>query len=451
MKKVYPVDEKMIKRTQNWLLSRKDKKGGFLRNKRALDSFGGAPEDITNGYIVWSLTEAEIKNLDLEVEALLKDATNKKDTYLVGLAAGSLYNVGKNEEGKKLANKLIEFQQEDGSVQNSKTTITKSYGNSLLIETTAISILTWLHDDETFGKYTEKAMKWLLTRCQSGKFGSTQGTILSLKAIVAYDKARAKPQRDCSLNVLIDGKHKLILPIFAKSNDPIIMEDFSKYLTPGEHTIECTLTDGKFPFTLNIEYYTESGDSSDKCNIEISAKLSETKLKEGGGSEILCSLKNKSSEKTGMVMGIFGLPGGMEPRHDQLKELKKSGTIAFYEIRGREVIIYLRCLDKNEERKFKIDVIARIPGKYTGPASRGYLYYVDEDKHWIEGLKCEILVDGNENESSIDNLPESELKVVKQFQNKKDDKKEIKEKVVKKSAGLFSSISTKPDDIDFKF
>lgn len=46
MKEVFPlVDNQMIERTKKWLLERKDKvKGGFQRNPRALDSFGGAPE-----------------------------------------------------------------------------------------------------------------------------------------------------------------------------------------------------------------------------------------------------------------------------------------------------------------------------------------------------------------------------------------------------------------------
>jgi len=48
-------------------------------------------------------------------------------------------------------------------------------------------------------------------------------------------------------------------------------------------------------------------------------------------------------------------------------------------------------MTENEERKFKIDFIARIPGTFTGPASRAYLYYTNEfKKKWLPGLKCSI-------------------------------------------------------------
>ncbi|HMC64133.1 MAG TPA: alpha-2-macroglobulin family protein, partial [Gemmataceae bacterium] len=56
MAKVHDVNPEMVERTRQYLMSRKDGKGGFQRNPRALDSFGAAPEHITNAYIVWAIT-----------------------------------------------------------------------------------------------------------------------------------------------------------------------------------------------------------------------------------------------------------------------------------------------------------------------------------------------------------------------------------------------------------
>src|SRR5262249_21016113 len=44
LSRVYDVDPAMLKRTQQYLLARKDGKGGFQRNPRALDHFGRAPD-----------------------------------------------------------------------------------------------------------------------------------------------------------------------------------------------------------------------------------------------------------------------------------------------------------------------------------------------------------------------------------------------------------------------
>ncbi len=37
-----------------------------------------------------------------------------------------------------------------------------------------------------------------------------------------------------------------------------------------------------------------------------------------------------------------------------------------------------------------LSLIASIPGSYTGPASRAYLYYTDENKLWVDGMKSKL-------------------------------------------------------------
>src|SRR5205807_4856918 len=62
MARVYAVDPAMLKRTQQYLLDQRDEKGGFKRNRRAVDQFGRAPQDLTNAYIVWALTETGVRD-----------------------------------------------------------------------------------------------------------------------------------------------------------------------------------------------------------------------------------------------------------------------------------------------------------------------------------------------------------------------------------------------------
>jgi len=394
MSKVYPVDKQMLDRTLKWLYGRKDGNGGFLRNKKQLDSFGGAAQDITNAYILWTLTEGgeAASLLETEINALQQDALKKTDTYLLGLSAGCLYNVGRSKEGKELAEKMIPAQQGDGSVLQSTETITRSGGTNLIIETTAVAIIAWLHDYKAFLLHVESAMKWLLTKCTNGRFGSTQGTILALKAIIAYEKVRASSSKsDAKFSVILNRKSLGDINVSTTGADPILYASFGDKLVVGKNSLEIGLTKGvSIPMSMSVEYFCEIPESSSKCVIDFDCKLNGETFEEGSGGEIAVSLKNLSEEKQGMVVAIVGLPGGLEPRHDQLKELVKAEKLDAYEIRGREVICYLRGMTIKEERKFKIDVIARIPGRFTGPASRAYLYYTDEFKKWISGMKCVI-------------------------------------------------------------
>jgi alpha-2-macroglobulin-like protein len=390
MAKVFPVDPNMIDRTKKWLYSRKDGKGGFKLDSQALDDFGAAPQDITNAYIVWSLTEAGEKDLDLEITSIYKDAKSKKDAYLWGLAASSLFTTGKVNEAMELANEICNHQEKTGEVLQSKTTITCSRGKSLNIETTAIAILTWMND-EKFSQNVENAMNWLLKQCNNGSFGNTQSTVLALKAIVKFDTKRGETSNDVKTSFKLDGKN-FDVDLSKKNDEGVVLVNLDSSVAPGEHTLELKLSgEGSLPFSFFAKYFSEKPDTSEKCEIDLKNYLSSETFEEGSTGEMNVEISNLVDEKQAMTLAIISIPGGLEPRHENLQELVKSGKIAFYEIKGRDVVIYLRGMRKKEVLKFKFDVLARIPGNFKSSASRAYLYYVDEDVKWIDGTQCKII------------------------------------------------------------
>jgi hypothetical protein len=83
-----------------------------------------------------------------------------------------------------------------------------------------------------------------------------------------------------------------------------------------------------------------------------------------------------------MTLARVGIPGGLVFQTWQLKELRDKGAIDFYETRPREVILYWRALPPNAKKDVDIDLLANVPGRYTAPATSGYLYYTNEDKSW---------------------------------------------------------------------
>ncbi len=123
MARVHAVDPEMIKRTQTFLLSRRDGNGGFKRNPRALDGFGGAPKHTTDAYIVWALVESDpddAEKLDLtkEIAALKAQAADEnsvggKDAYFVALVANVLLQRGDREAAHQAA-RPVEGQAREG-------------------------------------------------------------------------------------------------------------------------------------------------------------------------------------------------------------------------------------------------------------------------------------------------------------------------------------------------
>ena len=102
------------------------------------------------------------------------------------------------------------------------------------------------------------------------------------------------------------------------------------------------------------------------------------------------TITNKTAQGQPMTLARIGIPGGLAFQTWQLKELKDKGTIAFYETRAREVILYFRELAPSAIVTVPIELQASVPGTYTAPASSAYLYYNDEHKTWVEPVKVRI-------------------------------------------------------------
>ncbi len=404
MARVQDVDPAMLKRTQDYLLSRRDGKGGFLRNPRALDSFGRAPDDVTNAYIVWALTESgNDDDLTTELNALAGQAKTSKDPYFLSLVANSLINRARTDEAVTLLQTVAGAQKEDGHLDAEKTSITGSGGRDLQIETTALAVLGWLKANPgAFNANLQKAVKWIgQQRGGYGGFGSTQSTILALKALIAYTNANKRTAEGGELRLFVGDKEaaKLSFPAGASEALTLELKDAETVLRPGKNDVRVAVT-GKntFPYTLAWSYQTLKPVAAEDCPVRLRTALSETKVSEGDLLRLNVTLENVSGQGQGMAVAVLGLPGGLTVPED-MKQLKQytrvpeDGSrplVSAFEVRGRELVLYWRDLAPGQKIQVPLDLIARVPGEYSGPASRGYLYYNADHKDWVDPLRVTI-------------------------------------------------------------
>lgn len=391
MKQVRAVDDAMLQRTRQWLLNRRDGQGGFARKNQALDSFGRAPEPTTNAYVVWALLESGEKGLEKEIAAVKSTALESNDSYVIALAANILALANDLENSRRLIDKLVKKQNASGAIEGALTSITSSGGQALLIETTALSALAFLRDP-AYLPYLEKSMAFIVESCKNGRFGSTQSTILALRAIVHYDKSRARPKAGGTLRLLVDGQPiGQPVPFTPQSQGALNLPDAAPLLTPGKHTLELKMDQGStMPFSLAVGYFNTLPDSAEQCKVGLDVSLRNPELAEGDVTEAKVTVINRTNDILPTPIAIVGIPGGLEVRHDQLKELVKAGTIDAYEVLGRQVVLYWRGLKPQAKVELPLSLLAAIPGTYTAPASRSYLYYTDEYKHWTSPLKVKI-------------------------------------------------------------
>jgi uncharacterized protein YfaS (alpha-2-macroglobulin family) len=397
MARVYSVDSGMLQRTRGWLLAARDGKGGFKRERRALHTWI-EDRDCSNAYITWALLMAgePATSLRPEIDTVKAAAKKSENSYVIALGANVALADKDAETARALLDRLAAKQAKDGFVDGGTTTIVGSGGIALQVETTAFAVMGWLQD-KTYVGNVEKSLKWLADVCEGGRYGSTQATVLALRAIVAYDQARSTPKAPGSIQLTVDGRQAgSEVKIGPETTGAIILTDIAELLEPGQHTVEIRMKGGsEMPCSMTVQYSDDKPDSSAQCKVGVSVALDSDTVAEGKFTEATVTVINRAEDEIiPTPVAIIGIPGGLEVRHDQLKELVKSGKIAAYEVLGRQVVLYWRSLKAQEKVQLPLSLVAAIPGTYTGPASRAYLYYTDEFKTWAAPLRVTITPTG---------------------------------------------------------
>ncbi|QEG40588.1 MG2 domain-containing protein [Roseimaritima ulvae] len=404
MRTVMDIDLNMISRTRKWLMARRDGNGGWKRNPRHLHSWS-VSQDVVNAYVLWALTEADAavgnvratsRELNDELTRLESVAMATDDAYLLALSAAALANVNRDEAASRLLEKLVVQQAEDGSLRG-RTSVTQSGGKSLQVETTALAVIAWSKTGG-FQEPRQRAAAWLVdSRDGRGGFGSTQATVLALKALLAFGNS-ATP-RGGRLVVLADGNPiaEAALPEDAADGAMIEITGLAERLIdadidPRQATLELRVDDGvRLPCSLDVAFHASVPESHPETALQLDVHLAETDgVAAGSIVQVDATVKNVTPSGVPMSVAVIGLPGGVEPRTEELDELRSEGVFDYYELRPREVILYWRTIAPEEAKVVRFHVTAEIPGRYTAPPSRAYLYYTAEQVHWTPPLEIEI-------------------------------------------------------------
>jgi len=192
---------------------------------------------------------------------------------------------------------------------------------------------------------------------------------------------------------------RLAFPAGASEALTLRVPNAEEVLKAGANKVRVEIS-GKnaFPYTLSWTYSTLQPVSAENCPVRLTTKLAKTEVTESDSVRLTVRVENKSGKGQGMAVAIVGLPGGLTVPED-LKQLKEYTAkpvngdrplVSAFEIKGRELILYWRDLAPDQKIEVPVDLIGRVPGEYSGPASRAYLYYNADLKHWVEPLKLTI-------------------------------------------------------------
>lgn len=380
------VDQKMIDRTAEWLMNHKDGKGGFKREQHAYHDFGRISDDILNAYIVYSLAEAGYGNIKKEFDASYKKAMETKDPYMLSMMVNAAFSLKENSKADEALKVLIEKQNKNGSFNGATHSITYSQGQSLIIETTSLSIMSILKSGSKDAVALNNAVQYLVSaRSGSGVFSSTQGTILALKSLTEYAKFSKKTTEDGTIEIYVDGNKVSEKSYKSGDKGAIEITGLEEYLkTDGKHKMKVKYVGVKnsLPYSVAVNWSTSLPVSDKECNIDLKTRLSSKTANVGETVRMTATITNKMNADVPSAMAIIGIPGGFTVQPWQLKELQEKKVFDYYELKGNNIAIYYRGMAPNSVKEINLDLKAEIPGTFDAPASSAYLYYTNEFKTW---------------------------------------------------------------------
>jgi CD109 antigen len=297
----------------------------------------------------------------------------RDDAYALAIAALAFARVKNTTAAEAAIDRLMEIAIRDDS---------GIHGEPHAVETTAYAALAMIEMEKA---QANDAIKWLaLQRNGQGGFGSTQDTVMALKALMTAARAQS---RNVNLTITAKAAVKGVVAEFNVDSSnfdvlqiaelPVGSDIELSAIGSGEARFQLVRIFNVFlrddciskDMTLEVVYDAEHVEIDDIVNVTAT----------------VCYFGLEGT--TGMMIVDVGVPTGFSPVQDSLQALVDAKTVSRFEIAGRKVILYVDGLAPGEKRTFTFQVKARFPVRAIVPDSKVYLYYQPQIRAECAGPK----------------------------------------------------------------
>jgi uncharacterized protein YfaS (alpha-2-macroglobulin family) len=407
MASVHDVDPALIDRTRKWLMAQRRGDGSWAAEHHGLESglasgSGGDADLVTTAYIAWSVFSGTGLSDAASTRAWLESVrvSSQTDPYLMALMVHAIAAVGGDE--RPWMRRLMEACQRSADGKQSWWTRSEGartafYGSGRCgdIEATALATLALLHHrgDVTVAR---GAMAWLIAhRDGRGTWGTTQATVLALKALVAASAAPLGDTVERSIAVEADGRVVQRITIEADQAEVLKEVDLSGLVTPGIHRVTVRQENGpaaqiQVVFRASVPGTPSQPDPQDGP-LRIDVRYDRNTLRVGEEIRATATLRTTGDAALPMVMLDLPIPPGFEARRSDFDAMVIAGSIARYEVTPRSVVVYFTALRPGGGLTLQYAMRATMPVVVHADGPIAYEYYNPQRKAY--GPTARIRVD----------------------------------------------------------
>ncbi len=394
MAKVSDVDPRLIERTGAWLASQQQADGSwkpdmYFINEGATNRFNADQLRIT-AYIGWALESTGSQDGAIEKARQYVEAhmDTKPDAYTLAVIANFAVDSKSDREFTRRAMEaLMDARTEKGDEVSwsAQETGVYSTGESAAIETTGLAtqaLLKWGQASET----ARKALAYLSAHKQaSGNWGTTQATIMALRALLLSTELSAAGVRGVVV-VKVDGKDVETLKLTEENNDLLHQFVLKGIDAQKAHTVDLAF-DGKGGLAYQVvgRFFTpwreEHGNEQEQGALTIHVAYDRATLAQNDVVTATATVRNNLPEFAKMVMVDLGIPPGFDLLSEDLQTFQEttagdaSGRLEKFSQTATQAILYFNGLAPGQTVNVKFRLRAKYPIRAKTFESRVYEYY----------------------------------------------------------------------------
>ena len=396
MAKVYPTDRGVIDRTQAWLLKQQAADGTWSKigatHGVSIERMGD-PKMLLTSYVTWSLLESGCKAPELKksIEFIRANVQKEDNAYILALAANALAAWDAKDDSthaalvkvlKKIDEQKVEKPEWKAAYFPAKgQSLSYARDDSLNVETTALAVLAMLKSGQFANSVNQSLLYIAKSKDAYGTWGSTQATILALKALVAA--SGGVPQKgEATFTVLVNGKEVESKFINEKNADVMQVIDCYKYLKAGanEVTIDVKGESNLMYSVVGRHFEPWQAEEAVKPTLAVSVAYDRTKLSTADLLRATATLKNNGQEYASMVMVDLGIPPGFTVDAGDFAEMVAAKKVNKFSVTARQVTLYLSDVKPGESQSFEYSLKPKYPLKAKTPSTVVYEYYTPKNR-----------------------------------------------------------------------
>ncbi len=390
MAKVSEVDPRLIQRTANWLARQQQPDGSWKPDTSFINE--GATNRYNNNvlrntaYLAWSLANIGYKGPAIEKAKSFIDSqkSSHADVYTLAIVANFAADYGKDREFTRRAMQaLIDARTEKGNdiSWNAEETGVYSTGSSAAVETTGLAVqalLKWGEASET----VRKALSFISSKKQAGgNWGTTQATIMALRALLLASERGTSDVRG-NLEVVLNGKTVETLRLTPENNDLL-----HQFVFKGIDAQSANAVQLKFKGTGGLAYQIvgrtftpwEQKPAGEPLSIDVA--YDRTTLAQDDIATAKVTVRNNLTKTANMIMVDLGIPPGFDLLSEDLQTLQEHskgnqpGALEKFSLTATQAILYFDALSPNQTVTFTYRLRAKYPIRAKTFASKVYEYY----------------------------------------------------------------------------